>query len=223
MCQPAARSSQPPPSSAISPDDHPLADPDLLKMPKSAPHSRTVDLLALATTHLLGTEVWVFRDLNWYPTDGGNAVAPDVMVLPRPALDAPPKSYRQDESGGPAPLAAVEVVSDTDSFAALRAKARRYQRLGAVAYVVILDDEHGVLRLGPDDGELVSWIGAPLAELGGFRLEFVDGDLELTMPDGTTARTGSDLIAAAADKAEREAQALRDQLRSLGVEPTNPT
>ena len=201
-------------------DESPLADPDLLKMPESGPHSETVDLLVLTVRHLLGEEVWVFRDLNWYPVDGGNAMAPDVMVLPRSAVESPPKSYRQDQLDGPYPLAVIEVASDTDTFAGLWAKCRRYQRLGTTAYVVVLDDEPNVFRLGPDDPELVSWIGRPVDELGEFSIDFPSKQPMVTLPDGTSATSNADFLASA----ERRIRELTSQLEALGVEPgTTPS
>lgn len=224
------------PKSGVVDPDHPLHDPDLIKMAESGAHSRTVDLLVLATRQSLGDDVWVFRDLNWYPTDGGNAIAPDVMVVPRSAVGEPPKSYRQHQTDGPDPLVVVEVASDTDGFASLLAKTRRYQRLGPPAYVVALDDEPDFFRLGPGDRDLISWLGRPVEELGGFTIDIVDGRPQVTMPDGTAARDHIELLTSAhqradqarnradqarnrADRAEDTAEALRAQLRSLGVEP----
>jgi Uma2 family endonuclease len=216
--------------SALSFDDgEVLVDPDDLKMPERAVHRQTADLLGLAATHLLGAEVRVFRDLNWYPSDGGTAVAPDVMILPRTAVDPLPRSYRQDETGGPPPLAVIEIASDTDTFASLRAKARRYQRLGTTVYVVVVDDEPCVLRLGPDDDEFVDWTGRPLPELGGPSMDVVDDGPRLTMPDGVQAASDAELMAAVeeraaqrAEEAERRAEELAIRLRALGEEPDQP-
>jgi hypothetical protein len=206
-------------------------NPDDLKMPERALHRQTVDLLALGATERLGPAVWVFRDLNWYPDDGAGPVAPDIMVLPRSALDELPTSYRQEDVVGPPPLVVVEVASDSDTFASLRAKAHRYRRLGTTAYVVVLDDDQCVLRLGPSDVELVSWTAEPIPELGDLCLEFADGEPLLTLPDGTTGRSDADLMAAMrrraevaegrAEVAEGRAEALAAQLRVLGVEPAD--
>lgn len=218
---------------ALSFDDgEVLVDPDDLKMPERAIHRQTADLIGLAATHLLGTEVRVFRDLNWYPDDGGTAIAPDVMVLPRAAADPLPRSYRQDETDGPPPLAVVEVASDTDTFASLRSKARRYQRLGTTVYVVVVDEDPCVLRLGSDDEEFIDWTGRPIPELGGPVLDIDGGRPRLTMPDGLQAASDAALMAAMeeraeaaesrASEAERRAEELAARLRALGEEPDQP-
>jgi Uma2 family endonuclease len=220
-------------------DDVPRIDIDALydnlKMPERAIHRQTVDLMALAATRLLGDEVWIFRDLNWYPPDGGTATAPDIMVLPRAALDELPRSYRQDKTGGPPPLAVVEIASDDDSYARVRAKARRAQQLGSVFYLVVVenqqsDDDQSVLRLGADDAELTAWTGRPIPELGDIALSFTNGVPTLTLPDGTTAQSDADLVATAegradaaegrADAAEARVRALEARLRDLGAEPS---
>lgn len=216
--------------SALTFDDDGIpVDPDVMKMPESAPHSRTIDLLVVAASHLLGPDVWVFSDLNWYPPDQDNPIAPDLMILPRAAVDQPSRSYRQDQTEGPVPLVVVEVVSDSDTFASMRAMTHRYQALGVVAYVVVLDGVQGLLRFGPDDTDLVSWTGRPIPELGGFSVDFVDGVPQLTQPNGTTATTVAGLVATAedraataedrADRAEVEIEALRARLRALGADP----
>lgn len=139
------------------------------------------------------------------------------MVLPAAATDAVPTSYRQDQTGGPAPAAVVEVPSESDSFPRFWAKALRLQRLGSVVYLVVVDGPgQGVLRLGPDDGEMVAWPGnEPIAELGGIRLGFESGALTVTTPAGLRAVSDQGLLAAAAERAEELAR----QLRALGVEP----
>ncbi|MEZ5261672.1 MAG: hypothetical protein R2755_07825 [Acidimicrobiales bacterium] len=50
----------------------------------------------------------IYRDMNWYPTDGGNAVAPDALVLAPGALGSDDRSYKQATAGGPDPIAAIE-------------------------------------------------------------------------------------------------------------------
>ncbi|MCP5025215.1 MAG: Uma2 family endonuclease [Actinomycetia bacterium] len=213
-----------------------MLHPDDLKMPERAAHRQAVDMIALAAIRLLGSDVRVFRDLNWYPNDDGNAVAPDVMVLPADAVDESPRSYRQGADGA-SPTVVVEVPSESDSYAAFRAKALRYQGLGAVAYVVIVDSpSQTVLRLGLGDREPVTWIDRPLPELGGVRLVFDAGRLVLITPEGLRAVSDDDLVADAArraddaarraddaerraDKAEERAQALARQLELLGVDP----
>lgn len=210
------------------PVEDPLFDPDLVKMPESPDHRRAVDLIGLATTQLLDpSQHEVFRDLNWYPPDGGTHIAPDVMVVPAGVVVEPPgsgrdrpKSYRQDLLDGPPASVVVEIPSATDGFMSLRAKAKRYQALGAVVYVVGVDSPNPViLRLGPDDEEFVVWIDRPIDELGGFSLHFDGGELVLTSPDGLQATSDHGLTEAQVARAEQRADALARRLRDLGVDP----
>jgi Uma2 family endonuclease len=214
-------------------DDAPVFDPDCLKMPENAAHRRVVDVVALAATQLLGPAVRIFRDLNWYPTDGGNAVAPDIMVLAASAVEADPTSYRQDQSGGPPPLVVMEVPSPTDTFVQFRAKTFRYQELGTTVYLIVIGGSpEVVLRLGPEDSEPQAWTNRPVDELGGLRLGFDDGELVVTTPDGLRATSDGALLAQSMERAataedrataaEERAQALARQLEALGVEPQTP-
>lgn len=205
-------------------DDPPVVDPDQLKMPEAAAHRGAVDLIGLAATRLLGPDTRVFRDLNWYPTDGGGPMAPDLMVLPAGAVEPSPTSYRQDQTGGPPPMVVVEVPSESDTFVSFRAKAFRYQGLGTVVYLVVVEGpRQTVLRLGPnDDGEPRPWVDQPIAELGGLRLGFDGGELVAITPAGVRAARDVDLLTQAEDRAtaaEERAEALLRQLQALGVEP----
>lgn len=217
-------------------DDHPLVDPDQLKMPEADGHRRAVDLIGLAAIRLLGPQFRVFRDMNWYPAGGGNPVAPDLMVLPADAIDPRPTSYRQDQTGGPSPLVVVEVPSESDSFVSFREKAFRYQSLGTTVYLVVVEGARTVLRLGVGDAEPLLWTNHPIPELGDLRLTFDHGELMATLPDGLQATSDGALVAqldALADdarkqaddarqqagEAEERAEALRRQLVALGVAP----
>lgn len=77
---------------AVEFDDEPFVDPDELKMPESPQHRGATDLVALLAADLLGEGHAVYREMNWYPDDGGSAVAPDIMVLPAGTLPAGAKS-----------------------------------------------------------------------------------------------------------------------------------
>jgi len=204
-------------------DSDVVVDPDDLKSPERAAHRRAVDVVALAATRLLGPDFRVFCDLNWYPNDDAGAMAPDVMVLPSAAVEASPRSYRQAQPDGEAPIVVVEVPSDGDSFAAFRAKAFRYRDLGSVAYIVVVDGpRHTVLRLGPDNTEPVLWIDKPIPELGGLSLGFDDKTLVVTTPTGAQAASADGLLAIAEQRAEAErgrVEVLEAQLRALGAEP----
>ena len=231
-------------SVSVFPDEDEIFDPDTLKMPESYEHRTACDVIGLAAVELLSPDQDVFRDMNWYPLDEGNAIAPDVFVLPAGALaasgdsaDELPKSYRQDQAGpGPSPLVAIEVPSAHDIFVKLLAKIRRYQQLGVVVYLVATDD-NTVLRYQPSAVSPDSWADKPIEELGGLVITYVDGELTVVMPDGTRGRTdhelmldrerrAADVAAADAQAAAAEAQAaadaeiaaLRQQLRDHGID-----
>ena len=177
-------------------DDQPVLDLDSLKVAETAAHRRTIDLVGLAATHLLGSQVQVFRDMNWYPTDGGGPVAPDLMVLPAGTTEPSPTSYRQDQTGGPPALVVVEVPSASDGFLTLWAKVRRLHGLGSVVYVVVVQPPGlDVLRIGPGDGESQSWVGRPIEELGGIRLSFEGSELVAETPSGLRGTSDGDLLA----------------------------
>ena len=205
-------------------DDQPVLDPDSLKMPETAVHRRTIDLIGLAVTNALGSGARVFRDMNWYPADGSAAIAPDLMVLAADAVEASPRSYRQDKTGGPAPIAVVEVPSASDSFVSFRAKAFRLQRLGTVVYLVVPEAPgQAVLRLGPGDREPQPWTDRPIGELGGIRLGFDGGELVAETPAGLRGTSDADLFARAEQRAadsEQRAAVLEERAaawRSAGV------
>ncbi len=210
-------------------DDDELFDPDVLKMPESPVHRTACDVIGLAAVDLLGPDHEIFRDMNWYPTDGGNAIAPDVFVLPAGALssavgpgDRHPKSYRQDQTGGPNPLVSIEVPSFRDTYVGLMAKIRRCQRLGVVVYLVSAEGDLLVLRFDPSTEAPEPWTRRPIPELGGLAIEFDDGVMTVVMPDGTRAATDHELLTArsqAAAEAEAEVEALRQKLRDHGIDP----
>lgn len=197
-------------------DDHPPIDPDDLKMPESPAHRGATDVIGLTAARLLGAEFDVFRDMNWYPGDGRPPLAPDLLVLPAGAMpprggpaDVRPKSYRQDQTGGPTPTVAVEVPSDSDGFVALRAKTLRCRELGVVLYLVVMHSPQGVIRLAPGEADR-PWADRPIPELGGLSIGFDHGDLVVTTPDGLRVDSDDALVAqldAAAEAARAEAAA----------------
>lgn len=196
-------------------EDRPI-DPDELKMPESPAHRQAVDLIALLARDRLGPAWAVYCDMNWYPPDGGNAVAPDLMVLAQGARPPKAKSYRQPDADLPWPTVVVEVPSTSDGYSSFRAKLERYRRLGIVAYVVDVEDgAHSIERIDPDGDAPVPWVGQPMPELGGLVLTFDDdGALAARLGDGVYVRADEDALAhlrRQVDAAQREAEAARRQ------------
>jgi Uma2 family endonuclease len=197
---------------AVDHDDEFIVDPDDLKMPESPEHRRVTDLIAAVAERLL-PDTAIYRDMNWYPLDGRTAIAPDVMTLPIGIVQRGMKSYRQP-SNGVSPGVAVEIASASDSVSAFTAKTHRYRRLGVPLYVVTVDiDALDVVvhRDGPE-----RWIGRPIPELGGLRIDVNDDSIVVVMPDGLVLHTAGDLVR----HADRRVEELEAQLRSLGIEPS---
>ncbi len=117
------------------------ADPDTLKMPENPDHRRIVDAIGIAAARQLRPNTIVYRDMNWYPSDGGHAMAPDLMTLPAGVLERGAKSYRQRLVHMPCPGVVVEVASNRSIAAgtspscgvALGAELR-WRRLSATAW-----------------------------------------------------------------------------------------
>ncbi len=231
------------PVTVVADDEDELFDPDDLKMPESPHHRRAVDAIGLAATSLLGPDFEIFRDMNWYPSDGGSdseppggggAVAPDIMVLPAGAFVAAPdlkpgepvKSYRQDKTGGPPPAVIVEVPSDTDSYSSLRTKAHRYLALGVPVYIVAVDGSPIVDRLDPERPGIEDWLDKPIPELGGLRLTFEDGEVAVVLPDQIVASSDHEILSATKDRlvaaearvAEHERRAAEAERRAAELE-----
>jgi hypothetical protein len=202
-------------------DEEPFVDPDTLKMPESPEHRRVAELIAAVAEHFVRT-VAVYRDMNWYPLDGGHAVAPDVMTLPNGALSDGAKSYRQSP-GRPDPGVVVEVASATDTYSGFLAKAQRYKRLGVTVYNVTIDaDALGVTRFGGDTADYLDWTGRPIPEFGNLRIGVGEGAIIVITPDNRELRRVDDLVTLLERRAshfEQRAAAMEAQLRALGLEP----
>lgn len=220
---------------AITLDDEYYFDPDDLKMPESPQHRRVTNLIA-ATAQRLLPELAVYSDMNWYPLDGGNAVAPDVMTLRKATLTDDDKSYRQT-ADGPLPGVAVEVASGSDMFTEFYAKTSRYRRLGLTVYVVLVQpDKRDVLRCD-ETGDYRRWAGVPIPELGGLSIDVQNNTVVVVMPSGDVlwsvdefldlesqraeaANDRANLSDQRADAAERRAASLEAKLQALGVDTT---
>jgi len=197
-------------------DDDPLFDPDELQVPESPEHRGATDLVAVMAAELLGPSSRVYRDMNWYPLDGGNAVAPDVMILPAEVLPKGAKSYKQESAAGPDPSVVVEIPSDTDTFSSLLGKLERYARLGVVAYVVRSEGGSiSVMKYSPD-GQLVLWGNEPIPELGELALDTSGPQLVAIRPDGQTFRSDHEWFHQLQQQAE--AEALRAEIEAKRAE-----
>ena len=212
-------------------------DPDTLKMPENPKHRRIIDAIGMVANHHVGEGTVVYRDMNWYPPDGGNAVAPDLMTLPAGAIEPGSSSYRQSKADLPFPGVVVEVPSPTDTFDGLSAKAARYSSLGVDVYVVSVEPALGAARrLVPGTTDFVAWTGKPIEPLGGLTIEIIDGEVMVRTPDGHVFSEDSELYGrllsaeraarseaakahAEADKAKALAASFEARLRALGVEP----
>lgn len=211
-----------------------LVDPDELTVPESPAHRQATELIAVLAQHLLGPDHTVYRNMNWYPLDGGSAMAPDVMVLPAGTLRPRAKSHRQSSLGGPTPAVVVEVVSESDSYQGLRRKLQRYRQAGVIVYLVEVEEGPArVGRLAAADIEPIDWLGRPMLELGGLVLAEEEGGLCARLPDGTRFRRSDDVLSlldhraadaeaarAEAKKAQERVAQLEARLRELGVDPS---
>jgi hypothetical protein len=220
---------------AVDVDDEPFIDPDELKVPESPEHRRVAELIAVAAEQQLASSA-VYRDMNWYPLDGGTAIAPDVMTLPAGTLPVGAKSYRQPD-GGPLPGVVIEVPSNSDAVNSFLAKTSRCQRLGVVVYMVTVEDGFvGVVRMAGVGTDYLHWTGRPIPELGNICVDVSDGEIVIRSSTNQVFRSAVDMIAdanqraadanqRAADANQRAAEAtnrvdaLEAQLRALGAEP----
>jgi Putative restriction endonuclease len=210
------------------------ADPDTLKVPENPDHRRMVDAIGIVAARQLRPNTVVYRDMNWYPSDGGHAMAPDLMTLPVGVLERGAKSYQQRLAHLPSPGVVIEVPSNTDTFDGLRAKAARCNALGVDVYVISTDPTVGAaLRFAPGDGEFIIWTGKPIVPLGGLSIEVVGSDVMVRTAEGLLIAADIDLLTLVeterdeelqtafldAEKAHARAAELEAQLRALGAEP----
>ena len=62
---------------AVDLDGEFLLDPDTLKVPEHPHHRRLAEALGLTIDHEVKGRMVCYRDMNWYPLDGGGPIAPD--------------------------------------------------------------------------------------------------------------------------------------------------
>ena len=220
-------------SRALRDDEDGGSDPDEVIVPESRPHRRASALIAAAAARCLGAGREVDANLNWYPSDAGPPIAPDVMVLPPGVLDRAARSFRQP-ADGPGPEAVVEVPSTSDEHLRFLEKLRRYQRLGTIVYIVVTAPAAlDVTRLAPGDDEPSRWLGRACPELGGLFFQVHDDRIAVRTPDGLVATDVEELLAgldkradaahAQAEAASSEAARLAELLRRHGLDPAAET
>jgi hypothetical protein len=182
-------------------------DPDTLTVPENPEHRRIVDAIGVVAARHLQPDVIVYRDMNWYPRDSGNAIAPDLMTLPAGVLPKDAKSYRQSTEALPMPGVVVEVPSASDSYDGMRAKAARYNALGVDLYVISTDPVvGGATQYRAGSSEVTVWTGRPIASLGGLSIEMSEGRVAVRTPEGTLIATDVDLCSHMAQAVSRRAR-----------------
>ncbi|NJL65031.1 MAG: Uma2 family endonuclease [Methylacidiphilales bacterium] len=172
--------------------------------------------------------VFVAGDLFWYPVKGDNNTrrAPDVMVVfGRPKGDR--GSYLQWKEENIIPQVVFEILSPGNTHREMIAKYNFYQRYGVEEYYLY----------DPETGELTGWLRAEneLQEIAeiigsvsprlGVRFEVFNGKLQIFRPDGQQFLTYLELDRLReqererAEQAESQLQALRNLLKSKGINP----
>lgn len=173
-------------------------------------------------------DVFVAGDLLWYPVEGDNKIrqAPDTMVVfGRPKGDR--GSYRQWEENNITPQVVFEIVSPGDRLRKMFNKFKFYEHYGVEEYYVYDPDSLeliGWLRSG-DSFELVDEMNGWISPLLGIRFQLTPDTLEIYRPDEQRFLTFVELAKLReqerqrADRQQRRAERLAQQLRALGVEP----
>jgi Uma2 family endonuclease len=182
-------------------------------------------------------DAFIAGDLLWYPIENDNVtcLAPDVMVvLGRPKGDR--GSYQQWKERNIPPQVVFEIMSPNNTQREMQSKRSFYETHGVDEFY-IYDPERlrlsGYVRQG---GELLAianmegWISPSL----GIKFTKLNGALEIFYPDGrrflttlelnrraVTAEQERDRFEQRAIEAELERDRLMEQLRSLGINPTD--
>lgn len=170
-------------------------------------------------------DVFVAGDNLIYPIHGNNKIrmAPDVYV----AFGRPKGrrgSYCVWEEGNIFPQVVFEILSPGNRAGELRQKRAFYRTYGAEEYYVI----------DPDDNLVEGWIRESdtfreVDEMNGFisprlgiRFDTSGTSLVIYRPDGRRFLTFQEVMDRAAS-AEKEAERLRDLLRTAGIDPDKPS
>lgn len=184
-------------------------------------------------------DVFVAGDLLWYPVEGSNTIcqAPDTLV----AIGRPKGkrgSYQQWKEGNIPPQVVFEILSPGNRLKEMAKKFEFYNTYGVEEYY-LYDPEHNDLNgwLRSPDGPLqvidaiANWTSPRL----GIRFDLNSDILQIFRPDGKKFLTFVELdqrlkeaeqraieAEARAAQAEQRAQALAEQLRALGIDPSEP-
>jgi Uma2 family endonuclease len=187
--------------------------------------------------------VFVAGDLLWYPVQGNNTIctAPDVFVaFDRPKGDR--RSYLQWKENNIAPQVVFEILSPSNTRAEMNRKLLFYDRYGVEEYYLYDPDTNalsGWLR-GETFLEVIESIANWTSPRLGIRFALTDDDLQIYRPDGKRFLTYAEItqqleqaeqqleqaeqqLEQERQRAEQERQRadrLAEQLRSMGVDPT---
>jgi hypothetical protein len=190
-------------------------------------------------------DAFIAGDLLWYPIENDNVtcLAPDVMVvLGRPKGDSPGAtlcergSYQQWKERNIPPQVVFEIMSQNNTQREMQSKRSFYETHGVDEFYIYDPDRlrlSGYVRQG---GELLAianmegWISPSL----GIKFTKLNGALEIFYPDGrrflttlelnrraVTAEQERDRFEQRAIETEQERDRLMEQLRSLGINPTD--
>jgi Uma2 family endonuclease len=182
-------------------------------------------------------DAFIAGDLLWYPIENDNVtcLAPDVMVvLGRPKGDR--GSYQQWKERNIPPQVVFEIMSPNNTQREMQSKRSFYETHGVDEFYIYDPDRlrlSGYVRQG---GELLAianmegWVSPSLS----IRFTKLNGALEIFYPDGrrflttlelnrraVTAEQERDRFEQRAIEAEQERDRLMEQLRSLGINPTD--
>jgi Uma2 family endonuclease len=188
-------------------------------------------------------QVFVAGDLLWYPVEGHPEirVAPDAMVVfGRPKGDR--GSYRQWEEENIAPQVVFEILSPGNRVREMIRKLQFYDRYGVEEYYIYDPDGNELEGMQRVDGTLTSieaidrWVSPRL----GIRFVVTPETLEIYRPDGEPFLSSLELYqqrqqerqrveqerqrveqeAQRADRERQRADRLAEQLRQLGIDPS---
>jgi Uma2 family endonuclease len=188
-------------------------------------------------------QVFVAGDLLWYPVEGHPEirVAPDAMVVfGRPKGDR--GSYRQWQEENIAPQVVFEILSPGNRVREMIRKLQFYDRYGVEEYYIYDPDGNELEGMQRVDGTLTSieaidnWVSPRL----GIRFVVTPETLEIYRPDGEPFLSSLELYqqrqqerqrveqerqraeqeAQRADRERQRADRLAEQLRQLGIDPS---